>query len=187
MQKRIIHNLLSRKWLILLCFMLLPTVLEAFDWADNRTSFYKQVTVLSYKSKSTNDKNGSSYNQYMGAKLRLSNGAIIELSEYDSYVTFVSGSTHWGYIHSISMKINWTGSKQYRIRLGVNSIYNGYIKEERSTKRNSFKEDTQEDLYWELSQPNADFSFSAFSAATPSTSICACNSAMPSSRAFASL
>lgn len=163
MQKRIIHNLLSRKWLILLCFMLLPTVLEAFDWADNRTSFYKQVTVLSYKSKSTNDKNGSSYNKYMGAKLRLSNGAIIELSEYGSYETFVSGSTHWGNINSSSMKINWTGSKQYRIRLGVKSIYNGYIKEERSTKRNSFKEDTQEDLYWELSQPNADFSFSSYS------------------------
>ena len=37
MQKRVIHNLLLRKWLILLCFMLLPTVLEAY-WFDERVT-----------------------------------------------------------------------------------------------------------------------------------------------------
>lgn len=95
MQKKNIHNLLSRKWLILLCFMLLPTILEASDLDDNRTSFYHQVKVLSYEKKSTS----VSSNFYYGAKLQLANGAIVELDNNSSYNTYQSQQTKWGYIN----------------------------------------------------------------------------------------
>lgn len=91
MQKRIIHNLLLRKWLILLCFMLLPTLTKADS--NDRSSFYKQVTILSYKSKR---RNGNS-TFYKGAKLQLSNGINVELDALSSYTTYIPGNPMYGW------------------------------------------------------------------------------------------
>ena len=166
MQKRIIHNLLSRKWLILLCFMLLPTILEASDLDDNRTSFYHQVKVLSYEKKSTSSDGRS--NLYVGAKLQLSNGAIVELDKYSEYNTYVGEYLIWGYIHfhgsSVypgTMKVSWNGSDKYAIRIFCEKADEwGVIKEETSNVSHSFS--TTEDCYlsWTLSQPSTTFTAS---------------------------
>ena len=166
MQKRIIHNLLLRKWLILLCFMLLPTILEASDLYDNRTSFYHQVKVLSYEKKSTY---GSS-NFYDGAKLQLANGAIVELDKYSGYTTYVGEDVMWGYIdiqgssvYPGTMKVSWNGSDKYAIRIFCEKANKwGVIKEETSNVSHSFS--TTEDCYlsWTLSQPSTTFTISEF-------------------------
>ncbi len=165
MQKRIIHNLLSRKWLILLCFMLLPTILEASDLTDNMTSFYHQVKILAYKKISKTE----NLTRYAGAKLQLANGAIVELDNYSSYDAFQYQQTKWGYIEFFgisaarpgTMKISWNGSDKYAIRMFCKkATESGYIKEETSNVSHYFS--TTEDLYlsWTLSQPSTTFTTS---------------------------
>lgn len=165
MQKRIIHNLLSRKWLILLCFMLLPTVLEAY-WFDERSSFYEQVTVLSYKKKRTYE----SSTFYNGAKLQLLNGAIVELDEYSEYSTYVNGNTRWGQIsmHGISaspgvINVSWNGSDKYEIKLYCEKTSETFsIKEEKSNVSHYVSSSEDRVLTWVLSRPNATFKIPNF-------------------------
>ena len=171
MQKKNIHNLLSRKWLILLCLMLLPTILEASDLFDNRTSFYHQVKVLSYEDIDKYSSENGYLTLYKGAKLQLPNGAIVELDNSSTYNTWQARQTYteWGYIdffgYSASpgtMKISWNGSDKYAIRMFCEkATKSGSIKEETSHVSHYFS--TTDDLYlsWTISQPSTTFTTSA--------------------------
>lgn len=172
MQKNI-HNLPSRKWLILLCFMLLPTFLEASDltdMADNRTSFYHQVKILSYEEINKNSSENGYLTSYKGAKLQLPNGAIIELNNGSTYYTWQSlqPDTKWGYIelfrysasHS-TMKISWNGSDKYAISIFCEKATKfGSIKEETSNVSHYFSNTENSYLNWTLSQPSTTFTTS---------------------------
>ena len=165
MQKRIIHNLLLRKWLILLCFMLLPTVTKADS--NDKSSFYKQVTILSYKSKRRNG-NSTFYN---GAKLQLSNGINVELDALSSYTTYIPANPMygWGDImfnndNTINSVMNVSCEEKgycdkYVLRLHCEPFLkkSTIIKEEKSNTAKPFSGTQEEDLEWVLSQPSATF------------------------------
>lgn len=166
MQKNI-HNLLSRKWLILLCLMLLPTILEAYDSYYYRSSFYEQVTIISYKSKK---RNGNS-TFYKGAKLLLSNGINVELDALSSYNTYIPANPMYGLgsimfndDNTINSVMNVSCEEKgycdkYVLRLHCEPFFekSTIIKEEKSNTAKPFSGTQEEDLEWVLSQPSATF------------------------------
>lgn len=133
MQKRIIHNLLSRKWLILLCFMLLPTIFLKASRADERSSFYKYITLASFKSRFIS----GNYTYYYGALLVMSYGTI-ELGEHSYYKTYVNGDIEQGIVHldkNDALKIYARGCDSCVIRMYCDKNAQGpaSIDEEKST------------------------------------------------------
>ena len=166
MQKTFEHPWTFVQWFILLCFIILPRQMRG--GSKEESAFYRQVTVLSYTSKSTSG--NSTF--YHGAKLKLSNGATVELDKNSWYSTFISGDTKWGSIFfppytANYIKVAWErindNAEKYVIRLHcVPSSYKyTFIKENISTIQRYFGGSEEEDLDWEITQPSATFTNSS--------------------------
>lgn len=138
--------------------------------SEERSAFYRQVTVLSYTRKYTTTSGTSTY--YYGAKLRLSNGASVELDENSLYQIYINGTTRWGKIELSASTANYMKvtceeinghTNKYGIILHCEPSSNKYtfIKENISTIERYFGGSEEEDLDWESTQPSATFTNSS--------------------------
>lgn len=167
MQKKL-PLIMLHKWLILLCLIFLFVTVKASDVGTNRSAFYHQVKVLSFKEIRTSS--DGSLTSFYGPKLQLSNGAIVEIPYTSShYSTFaLTGGGMWGDIslfgysaRSDTMRIYWNGNDKYVIRLFCEeNTEPGQITEVNSHVSHYFSSAEDSYLSWKCSQPNLLFTTS---------------------------